>query len=56
MTSGVHAGYWVHEIMHLVWTNLNDILPIYACQTFFFKLLTAHAEEEKKLAEAKKGQ
>mmetsp|Transcript_25035 Transcript_25035/g.31323 ORF Transcript_25035/g.31323 Transcript_25035/m.31323 type:complete len:105 (+) Transcript_25035:612-926(+) len=31
MTSGVHSGYFMHEIIHLVWTNLNDILPIYFC-------------------------
>ena len=31
MTSGVHAGYFMHEFMHLIWTNLNDIFPIYLC-------------------------
>ena len=54
MTSGVHGGYWVHEIMHLVWTNLNDILPIYCCQTFFYKMLQSHAADAEKAAAAKK--
>ena len=35
MTSGVHSGYFVHEIVHLIWTNLNDIFDIYWCQTAF---------------------
>ena len=30
-TSGVHSAYLPHEIIHLVWTNLNDILPISFC-------------------------
>ena len=45
MTSGVHSGYIMHEVIHLIWTNLNDILPIYFCQTFFLKLLQSHKED-----------
>ena len=45
MTSGVHSGYIMHEIIHLIWTNLNDLLPIFFCQTFFYKLLSSMKEE-----------
>ena len=31
MTSGVHAGLFAHELMHLVWTNINDIMPMSFC-------------------------
>ena len=31
MTSGVHSGYIMHELLHLFWTNVNDVLPIYFC-------------------------
>ena len=55
MTSGVHAGHWAHEILHLLWTNLNDILPIYCCQTFFYMMFQRAAFEERVQAnEAKK--
>ena len=50
VTSGVHSGYFPHEIVHLVWTNLNDILPISYCQTFFRKLFESHLKEENKAA------
>ena len=43
--SGVHSGYWVHEIIHLVWMNINDIAPIELCMTFFNKLLKSHMDE-----------
>ena len=31
VTSGVHAGYLPHEIIGLIWTNLNDIMPYTFC-------------------------
>lgn len=40
MTSGVHSGYIMHELLHLFWTNVNDVLPIYFCQLFFYTLLS----------------
>ena len=43
--SGVHSGYWVHEIIHLVWTNINDIAPMEVCMTFFNKLLKSHMDD-----------
>lgn len=56
MTSGVHSGYWFHEIIMLVWTNLNDILPIYCAQTFFYTMFKRLSEGEatKKSEQAKK--
>ena len=54
MTSGVHSGYLMHEIIHHVWTNLNDVFPIYLCQTFFYKLLSKMKEEEEAKEAAKK--
>ena len=50
VTSGVHAGYFPHEIAHLLWTNLNDILPISYCQTFFRKMFESHLKPAKKAA------
>jgi len=47
MTSGVHAGYFGHEIMHLIWTNINDVLPIKYCALFFHNMLKKHSEEAK---------
>ena len=46
--SGVHSGYWVHEIMHLVWTNINDLAPRELCMSFFDNLLRSHADEAQK--------
>ena len=37
--SGIHSGYWFHEIMHLVWTNINDIAPVEVCMGFFNNML-----------------
>ena len=31
VTSSVHSGYLPHEILHLIWTNLHDVVPIYFC-------------------------
>lgn len=31
MTSGVHAGYFPHEIVGLIWTNINDVMPQSLC-------------------------
>ena len=45
MTSGLHSGYFAHEMIHLVWTNLLDILPISACQNFWRILFTKHFAE-----------
>ena len=45
VTSGVHAGYFPHEIIGLIWTNLNDIMPYTFCQTFFTKVLESHEKE-----------
>ena len=49
-TSGVHGGYIGHEMVELIWTNLNDIFSLYWCSLFFKKLIEAHAPSD----EAKK--
>jgi len=51
VTSGVHSGFFAHEVIHLIWTNLNDILPLIVCQSFFMSLiasLKAEADKAKK--------
>lgn len=53
MTSGLHAGFFPHEIVHLVWTNLNDVLPLGVCQSFFHKLYQSHDKKEKGAGRAK---
>ena len=55
MRSGIHSGYFGHEIPHLVWTNLNDVLPISACAYFWNMLLTRKFKEkaEREAAEKK---
>ena len=46
--SGVHSGYFFHEIMHLAWTNINDIAPVELCMGFFNNMLRNMAFEETK--------
>lgn len=48
MTSGVHAGWFAHEVLHLVWTNINDIFGFYLCQKFFYKLFSTEIGHLKK--------
>ena len=48
VTSGVHAGYFPHELLHLFWTNFNDILPISFCSSFFSKMLSSMKEDHEK--------
>ena len=43
VTSGVHAGYFPHELIHLFWTNVNDIMPQSLCVKFFRDLIAGHA-------------
>ena len=55
MTSGVHAGWFAHEILHLIWTNLLDIVPQSVCAGFFGALFRHHrAMDEAKEAAKKK--
>jgi len=54
MTSGVHAGYFGHELMHLFWMNVNDVLPIKYCANSFHKMLKKMKEKEDRDAAAKK--
>ena len=48
VTSGVHAGYFPHELMHLFWTNVNDVMPISFCSNFFAKMLNSMKEDHEK--------
>lgn len=48
MTSGVHSGYLPHELLHLFWTNVNDVFPISLCQKFFNKMALKHKNDFKK--------
>lgn len=48
VTSGVHAGYFPHELVGLFWTNVNDLMPQSFCTGFFKKLLEMHDKELKK--------
>jgi len=44
--SGVHSGYYFHEFMHLVWTNINDIAPVELCMGFFNNMLRGMMAKE----------
>ena len=35
VTSGVHSGYFPHELVGLFWNNINDVLPQTLCVKFF---------------------
>ena len=48
VTSGVHAGYFPHELLHLFWTNVNDVMPITFCSSFFSKMLKSMKEDHEK--------
>ena len=37
----------MHEIIHLVWTNLNDLFGVAPCMTFFEKLIKSMSEKVK---------
>ena len=51
VTSGVHAGYFPHEIVGLIWSNINDIMPSTFCSGFFKAILEHHEREAKALQE-----
>ena len=38
-TSGVHTGTFIHELLHLVWTNITDIFGVKPCMHFFQKIV-----------------
>lgn len=45
VTSGVHSGYFGHELMHVIVSNMKDILPL-SVPMFLFGKLFEHAEKQ----------
>lgn len=47
VTSGVHSGYFVHEIMHTIVQNMKDVLPLSVPMKMFETFIKRKFQQEK---------